>query len=160
MGKMDDGFQLEEALVGPDDEGLVSLVLTNRSGYTQVLETGQAVGRACLVDEDWEESQEVEEVGEDDCGYVSIQAISGQRKSGTARKRELLDQLQLEGPSLSTRERWQLEAVLKDWDDVFALGEGDRGEAKEVTHLIDTGDNQPIRQAARQVPFRVEQAGG
>ena len=44
------------------------------------------------------------------------------------------------------------DCVLKAHD-IFALDDNERGETKGVEHVIETGDHQPIRQAARRVPF-------
>ena len=44
------------------------------------------------------------------------------------------------------------DCVLKAHD-IFALDDMEQGETKGVEHVIETGDHQPIRQAARRVPF-------
>ena len=46
-----------------------------------------------------------------------------------------------------------LRQLLLEAHDVFALGEMERGEVKEVEHEIHTGDHPPIRQYPRRVPF-------
>ncbi len=55
---------------------------------------------------------------------------------------------------------WGSEAVRElvlGWHDVFAVMEGERGEVRELCHVVDTGNSPPIRKAARRVPFALRE---
>ena len=39
------------------------------------------------------------------------------------------------------------------YPDLFAVNPMERGEVQEVTHVVDTGEEPPIRQMPRRVPF-------
>ena len=59
---------------------------------------------------------------------------------------------------LNPDERSQLARLLTDFADVFAVSSDDLGHTSLVTHQINTGSSQPIRQPARRLPLhkRVE----
>ena len=44
---------------------------------------------------------------------------------------------------------------MEEFNDVFSLTEGERGETNLVEMEIDTGDSRPKKQAARRMPFAV-----
>ena len=47
----------------------------------------------------------------------------------------------------------QLEALILEYADVFAVDQSDFGTTDRITHDIETGDQRPIRQPPRHVPF-------
>ena len=61
------------------------------------------------------------------------------------------------GQSLSGEEKSRLRDLLLEFDDVFALDSTELGSTDVVQHRIDTGDQLPIRQPARRIPFALRQ---
>ena len=59
------------------------------------------------------------------------------------------------GSNLTTKEHQQVLSLLENYNDVFSLGEGDRGETDLVEMTIETGDAVPKKQAVRRTPFAV-----
>ena len=53
-------------------------------------------------------------------------------------------------PALSNDEKEQLKQVLNEFEEIFS---DTIGQTNIVYHTIDTGDNPPIRQRARRVPY-------
>ena len=64
----------------------------------------------------------------------------------------LRGQLRLDS-DLSDEEAPQIEDLVLEFADVFALEATELGSTGLVTHTIDTGDSTPIKQQARRVPF-------
>ena len=81
--------------------------------------------------------------------------------SDSNRKVQLKSQLKLEElqtelitrADMSASKVEQLERVLLDADDVFALDEFELGHTSVVTHRIDTGYHPPIKQQSCRTPF-------
>ena len=68
------------------------------------------------------------------------------------RLESLRGQLRLDS-DLSDEEARQIEDLVLEFADVFALEATELGSTGLVTHTIDTGDSPPIKQQARCVPF-------
>ena len=64
---------------------------------------------------------------------------------------------EFESSTLSAAHQNTLMSVLKEYHEVFCLGEGERGETDAVEVHIDTGDVEPRTQPARRIPFAVWQ---
>jgi len=56
---------------------------------------------------------------------------------------------------VSEGQRVELIKMLREYVDVFSLGEHDLGETSLAAHQIDTGDARPIRQTLRRQPFHL-----
>ncbi len=119
-----------------------------------MVESGQTVGRVCLVEEGPDDQTEVVTVGEDGGPAQVFQVSACQVSAGSEdRKAKLLNILNWGGQTLTGEQQQQLKALVAEWDDVFAVETADRGEVKEITHDIDTGNNPPVKQFPRRVPF-------
>ena len=68
------------------------------------------------------------------------------------RKLELKGKLQISA-KCSKADKQQLEGLLLDWDDVFALNDSELGETNLVTHNIDTGNAKPVQTLPRCLPY-------
>ena len=55
-------------------------------------------------------------------------------------------------PQCSLNDEKLIDCALQ-YDDVFAIDSGERGEVKGVEHTIDTAESSPISQTPRRVPF-------
>lgn len=66
---------------------------------------------------------------------------------------QVLDALDVDYETLSSKEEAALQALVMEYADVFALDSSELGATDLVQHVIDTGDNPPIHQPARRIPF-------
>ena len=65
---------------------------------------------------------------------------------------EVLQGLVQQGVELTPEQRGLVEHSLRQWQDVFSLGEDDHGHTNVVRHTILTGDAAPVRERYRPVP--------
>ena len=70
----------------------------------------------------------------------------------TQRMQELLTNLGLEGTDLDPYEKLQLESLVEEFSDLFAMSSSELGRTSLVEHQINTGDHKPIKQLPRRVP--------
>ena len=70
----------------------------------------------------------------------------------TQRMQELLTNLGLEGTDLDPNENLQLESLVEEFSDLFAMSTFELGCTSLVKHQINTGDHKPIKQLPRRVP--------
>ena len=68
------------------------------------------------------------------------------------REARLLRTVQIE-ESLPQREQEQLQNLVLEFADMFALDESELSSTDLVTHVIDTGDTVPVKQHPRRIPF-------
>ena len=165
--KREQGVVVPDVLVSPPSEGTTGVVLTNQSGFTQRLEAGTTLGTLEAVD--WEE--EVER--QNDMVAAGVEGCCGDESSedasvkvwmagsegvgdGLDRKHKLREMLkgQIGGLVLSVEEKEELCEML-EFDDVFSVEDGKRGETDLVEFSIGTGDAVLKRQPPRRVPFAV-----
>ena len=66
---------------------------------------------------------------------------------------QLLKKLNWDSPVLTVEQKHQLKELLLQNGDLFALDPSELGVTNVVQHTINTGDNTPIRQQARRIPF-------
>jgi len=69
------------------------------------------------------------------------------------RVKELFTNLGLEKSHLNCGEKLQLESLIKEFGDLFAMNNSELGRTSLVEHHINTGENQPIKQLPR-IPER------
>ena len=65
----------------------------------------------------------------------------------------LLEQLDLELPDLTPPQREELQDFLMSYADVFAVDSSELGTMHIITHSINTGNQPPIRQPMKMMPF-------
>jgi len=68
------------------------------------------------------------------------------------RMQELLTNLGVEGTDLDPYEKLQLESLVEEFSDLFAMSSSELGCTSLVEHQINTGDHKPIKQLPRRVP--------
>jgi hypothetical protein len=66
---------------------------------------------------------------------------------------KLQDVTEAARPHLSNRELQELEELLTEYEDIFAVDSDDHGQTNKMYHQTDTGDAQPIRQPPRRLPL-------
>ena len=127
---------LPEAVVEPDVEGCVMMVMENHGCEPVVLEEGYVLGE--LQDVKCNEASD----GEGRQGVVSA-VIMGD-DFGEERLQRLKEKVKFDPSNLADGEVDQLNDLLVEYADVFALDSSELGMTDLVTHAIDTGDSVPI----------------
>ena len=172
-------LSFEEAVVGSNEgsnitlnvkwlrTGIITLIVTNTSSQPLYIEKGGAVigkvepleailSSAKLVgnhpDLDISEHSEQSECDIQSSGQNTVSCVSA-GDSPIDRSTRLLDHLQLSEAKLSEDELSDLQQLLMENADVFALDPSELGSTDLVTHTIDTGDHAPIHQPPRWMPF-------
>ena len=97
----------------------------------------------------WPHDPEVSET-ESKCSKVTTRK---QAKHEEDRKLKLKSLLNLPGENLTADQYQELEKLLMDNSDVFAVSESELEHTNVVKHSIDTGDHPPIKQNPRRTPF-------
>ena len=139
------GLITEEALLPGEKEP--ALVISNPGTHPICLEKGQYLGDISATD--WVR-------GIDDCpddNPSTVYHLANQETAITERHRYLLQQLEPECWNLLPEAKHQLQSLVVQFEDVFAVEDNELGRAHDVTHAINTGDNPPIKQRPRRVPF-------
>ena len=121
------------------------MVMENHGCEPVVLEEGYVLGE--LQDVKCNEPSD----GEGRQGVVSA-VIMGD-DFGEERLQRLKEKVKFDPSNLADGEADQLNDLLVEYADVFALYSSELGMTDLVTHAIDTGDSVPIKQAARRIPF-------
>jgi hypothetical protein len=130
-------------------------MLTNSSGFTQVVEGGTTLGEACKV-------AVVEPLGEEILRPVSeeedvevCRRVTSEEEVADRQKR-LLERVD-KPATLDELQGQQLHEFLAEQHEAFSLDPGERGETDVLQFEIDTGDATPTRQPPRRMPFVVRQ---
>ena len=162
----------EDTLVSPAANGMATIVLHNPSGFTQVVDTGSVIGKASWVSVESPQdatSRPVIAVKGASCpenhscqGHNTepetmeaavrrVECVSASTHDRTRRAQMIRNFFG--DTSVPAEYREQLLQLLVQYDQLFSLDEGERGETKVVEFQIDTGNSPPIRQRARRMPF-------
>ena len=141
------GLVIEEALVPMRD--ITTLVIANPGMHPIRLEEGQYIGNVSMV----ELTQEIDtDVPVSACGG-SVSGVISEVSPSSNRQHHLLTMLNQEQWNADEATRHQLQSLVLEYEDVFAVDDSELGRAQDVTHSIDTGDQHPIRQHPRRIPF-------
>ena len=168
---------VEDALVSPDEDGTAKIVLANRSGFTQVLDSGAVIGQANPVvvetpvstaqlvanqvqptqlREDYEAENPLVETDTAETPpteHVTVLQVGNNpaishSQSASDSRRDKLDTL-LAGTDLPQQQMDQLRELLHDHNGAFCFEDGERGETDLVEFHIDTCEMAPLRQRVR-----------
>ena len=158
------GLQMVDEILPPSEDGMVQVSFVNHLGITQKLEKGMEVGRAQPVEVIREMDEEVHSCLSEE-GMTSVVKATGPDSRTkipsltdvTQRKVKLVECLSngFAGNNLTTKEHQQVLSLLENYNDVFSLGEGDRGKADLVEMTIETCDAVSKKPAVRSTPFAV-----
>ena len=135
------GLHIEEAIVEPDGELCVYIPVQNPSYDPLCLKSGDVLG--------WVHPEEIKSPLE----YVSTifdgdgAVNSREGDKSDSQEADLLNAIHVE-ESLE-----KLKALVHEFANVFALDPSELGTTDLVTHVIDMGDNSPIKQPPRSIPF-------
>ena len=140
------GLRMAEATVAPDLDNQVILLIDNESFNPVKLKKGLQLGKVHPVTVDPAEEQE--DTVEDDPTIAMVTETS------TAdREEQVLKAEHVNPTGLSPQQLSQMQALLKEYMDIFSLQPSDLGTTDQMTHSIDTDDHRPIRQPPRRLPF-------
>ena len=154
------GIQIPDTLFLPSEEGRAHLVVTNPSGYTQVVQPGATFGRAVtatVVPPGGGESGVVvgpEELHPPDIAGVKLVAASSEC---VAERKHKLSEMIGQPEQLSPEQTKSLHEFVAEDHEAFCLDKYERGETDLVQLEIDTGDAVPKRQPVQRMPFAVRQ---
>jgi hypothetical protein len=141
------GLVIEEALVPLGD--IATLVVTNPSMHPIQLEGGQYIGDVSTV----ELAQELDTDVPVSAYSGSVCGVSSKVAPSLERHHHLLAMLNQEQWSTDEETQQQLRSLALEYEDIFAVDDSELGRAQDVTHMINTGDEHPIRQHPRRIPF-------
>ena len=137
------GLVMSEAAVELDEGNCVVMVLENHTLDPVEVEEGLVLGRV----------QEAKIPGEPEEESSGVVAAVVPDDFTEARLQRLRESLSLDGANLTAEERKQLETLVMEFADVFAVDSSELGSTDLVTHSINTGESPPIKQPARRMPF-------
>ena len=69
------------------------------------------------------------------------------------KRQKLAALLKIKNDDLTAEEAQHILDCALQYHDLFAVNPMERGEVQEVTHVVDTGEEPPIRRMSRRVPF-------
>ena len=149
LGK--EGLVVEDGTVFPDEEGCVTLVVQNYGDQSIHLTAGELLGQTKPVT-----VLPAAEGGGDDGQVRALRQPTEAPEVGHVDRQRLVrlqESLDLDHIGLAAADKEQLRSVVEEFSDVFALDETELGSTEWVTHSIDTGDQHPIRQPPRRIPY-------
>ena len=140
--------ELNAELISPktlhNDDGLPVMSFVNYTNKDVILHANQLVGTAheidCIIPED-PETVTINMVGVDD------------NKGDNLLSEHIADLFNKSCENLAPPEQEKLKSLLAAYEDVFARTEFDLGNFTAITHKIDTGSTQPIKQRIRRTPW-------
>ena len=145
------GLSMADAVVAIGEGGEVNLVVANHGREPVHLEKGQVLGEmeptTVLESNETIGKEKYEQKGVVDVAVI----VEGDGCGG--REAELLTTLALHSADLQRDELKQLEELVMEFSDLFALNNAELGKTTLTTHRIDTGNSAPLRQPPRRVPF-------
>ena len=152
----------EDTLVSPTANGMATIVLHNPSGFTQVVDTGSVIGKAsrvsvespqdatsrpviagkgasCTENHSYQGHNTEPETME--TAVRRVECVSTSTHDRTRRAQMIRNFFG--DTSVLAEYREQLLQLLVQYDQLFSLDEGERGETKVVEFQIDTGNSPP-----------------
>ncbi len=150
------GLEVEDVLLHPTKRGRAQIILSNPSGYTQVVEEGLELGQvspATVVQPAVSDDQEpvlpvaLRDHLQGEVNRVTLEPSEGSRLQRLA---NLVGE-----PSLPAEEKQALLDLLSENHQAFCIDDDERGETDLVQLHIHTGDAAPKKQPVRRMPFAV-----
>ena len=132
-----------QALLNTNKDGHARIEICNERGFTEKIPVDTVVGEVTEV-------QVIESVENE---LIRDEAVVGMVTTGSnsERKQKLTETIEV--VNLSEPERTLLLDLLRDYHDIFALEENDRGQTDLIQLEVDTGDVTPIKQPSRRMQF-------
>ena len=175
------GLVIEEATLAPDAEHIVSIPIQNFSCEPLFLKPGEVLGQVQPVTllsdptplvEETIEFEKIISIKNDvsnngggsivgsECRCAGDVVIATIKKSSckdtngddVSREAHLLKSVHVDD-NLTPQEVKQLNDLIIEFSDIFALDQSELSSIDVITHAIDTGDSAPIKQHPRRIPF-------
>lgn len=142
------GLVLEEAVVKTGETQVITI--TNPSYHPICLVEGQVLGHLSSAQLASNGDGGRVEYGSQE---VAVNRVSPSKPINKERHLKLMELLQQQRWGLEEQETLQLESLVEEFHDVFALGPNELGCAEDSTHVIDTEGCAPVKQYPRRIPF-------
>ena len=139
------GIHITEAAVSPDADNGVVLVIENGTFNPVKLKKGMLLGTANSVVVDPTPNREAAEAD------PAVALVT--EEANADRKEQVLKAVKVNSSGLLSGQLVQMQDLLREYDDIFSLHPSDLGTTDQITHSINTGDHEPIRQPPRRLPF-------
>ena len=149
----DQKLVMTEALIEPNKEGYVKLLIENHESHPVFLEAGTMLGQlqaVQIINND--KVPEVLHLREEDLNLVE-ETMPEPPSTPTERSQQLLDRINVAWNAISAEEGYKLKSLIDEYNDVFAIDPMEVGRTDLVQHRIDTGGQTPLRQPPRRIPF-------
>ena len=144
---------MTEALVDPNKEGYVKLLIENHESHPVFLEPGTMLDQlqaVQIINND--KVLEVLHLQVKDPNVVK-ETMPEPPSTPTERSQQLLDRLKVTWDAISVEEGLKLKSLIDEYTDVFAINPMEVDRTDLVQHKIDTGGQAPLRQPPRRIPF-------
>ena len=149
----DQKLVMTEALIEPNKEGYVKLLIENHESHPVFLEAGTMLGQlqaVQIINND--KVPEVLHLRVEDPNLVE-ETMPEPPSTPTERSQQLLDRINVAWNAISAEEGYELKSLIDEYNDVFAIDPMEVGRTDLVQHRIDTGGQTPLRQPPRRIPF-------
>jgi hypothetical protein len=157
----DSHLQVAEAVVEPDREGRMTILVENHSSEPIFLEKGLVLGALHEMQLTAPDPETVEKLDGQPQTLREESPLIAQVHGSVACHYKELQQLEkavmVDETNLTPEQQKQIYELVVEYRDVFALHSLELGSTEVVKHVIDTGDSKPIKQPARRVPFVLRQ---
>ncbi len=139
------GLSIEDGIIMKGGDNSFVVAVRNYSAMPIDLGIDQVIGNL-VPDTHVEEPEEPSEGIDSHINAIRVD-------SDEARLREVQTLLAVDKLGIGDEERGQLAELIGEFEDIFALNPAQLGHTNIVEHSVNTGDNMPIRQPPRRVPF-------
>ena len=137
------GLQVGDAVVEPDPDGKVTLIIENRGHHSVDLPESCVLGSIYPIERVYPD--DIQQPNRKTIRYaITDWEVPGEDDIG--RLQQIVEAVGLKDSKLSPPEQQKLIDVIHQYQDLFALDSSELGTTDLVTHSIHTGDHQPIRQ--------------
>ena len=157
----EENLQIAEAVVEPDSDGMLIVLLENHSCKPIVLEKGVVLGTLQEVEMpsnelavDKDEERQLQDLGGES---PTVAKVDGTETLTDQRAQQVRESVIVDEANLTPGQQRAIDELVEEYQDVFALDPRELGSTDLAMHVIDTGDSKPIKQAPRRMPFVLHQ---
>ena len=159
---MEKQLQIQESVVDLGGTDSFVIMVENHSCEPVILQAGDALGTEEVkpaIDERKGKDETPQDDQDSDGSQGLIPAVAQVIHATTPMEKvpSLMEILKIDRTNLTEDQQKQVEQLVEDYQDVFALSPLELGSTSETSHSIDTGSQPPIKQAARRIPFVLRQ---
>ncbi|KAH7703146.1 hypothetical protein AAVH_29685, partial [Aphelenchoides avenae] len=151
-----------EPCLSATSNGRLSILVTNYSGTQQELKPGELIGHVEEVHdycsaENALSSPVVTKWLEEACQESDARPAAACVRSISERNADLLEIIKAKMGNLRADERDAIDALVLEFQDIFALTESELTQTDLVMHHIETVDERPISTRVRQIPYALRE---